>query len=435
MHDSVDTTATVSIFLNPSVERKIDNAALQERLIEKFGTVANVKSVRIKASVVGSPPDIDIELTHRDISVLEAASADLLKVLKSYDGVRAGWNTLSQGKQEIGFMMKPEAGDMGVTSAQVAAQIRQAFHGDMVQIHNEKHIRVPVRVQYPESQRNSIWFLENLKISLKDGSSVPLYRVADLNYREAPAAINLHNGKRSTRVRSLLSDKISEAQIMASLKKDFFVDFEERYPGMTWKRAGGQQRSHEILDYLFMAYPLSLLMMYLLMATLFASYTQPLMIMGAIPFGIVGALIGHLLLGVGVTLWSLIGIIAVSGVVVNDNLVLVDRINQSRKRGVALLDAIREAGVARFRPIVLTSATTFLGLAPLMFETSVQAQFLVPMAVSLAFGVLFATVVSLILVPVLYAILFDLQVIVEKQSIFERFNSFVRKILKSDNAV
>jgi multidrug efflux pump subunit AcrB len=435
LHDSDDTRAIVTIFLNSSLNREVDNEELQNRLVEKFGALANVQSIQIKTSIVGLAPDIDIELTHRDISVLETASADLLKTLKSYKGVRSGWVTLSQGKQEIGFSLKPQAGDMGVTNAQVAAQIRQVFHGEVVRIHNEKQMQVPVRVQYPENQRNSIWFLENLKIPLKDGSTVPLYRVADLNYRDAPASINLHNGKRSTRVRSNISDKVSEAQIMASLNKDFFEEFKERYPGVTWKRSGGQQRSHEILDYLFFAYPLSLLMMYLLMATLFGSYTQPLMIMGAIPFGIVGALIGHLFLGVSVTLWSLIGIIAVSGVVVNDNLVLVDRINQSLKSGVPLLEAIREAGVVRFRPIVLTSTTTFLGLAPLMFETSVQAQFLVPMAVSLGFGVLFATVISLILVPVFYAILFDFQVLIEKQGLLERFNAFVRKALNSDQEI
>lgn len=432
LDNSSDLKATVSIYLNAEEKREISSDKIAGRLREVFGEVPHLKSLYMKTSLVGKSAEIDIELSHIDLSLLKEASRELRLFVNSYDGVSYSWDTLSQGKREVGFSLKPEANDLGVNTAQVAAQIRQAFHGEGLQILDESGNRVSVRVQYPENESNSLWFLENLQISLKDGSSVPLYSVADLEYRQGPAVIDLHNGKRSIRVKAKLGQSASEAQIMASLRQDFLNDLRKQYPGMSWKRAGGQKRSRDVLDYLLLAYPISLLVMYLLMATLFASYTQPLMVMGAIPFGIVGALIGHLIMGVGVTLWSLVGIIAVSGVVVNDNLVLVDRINRSRESGMPLLDAIREAGAARFRPIVLTSITTFLGLAPLMLEESVQAQFLIPMAVSLSFGVVFATVISLILVPAFYAVLYDLEEAVAKQNISERLNAFVRKQLKSD---
>jgi multidrug efflux pump subunit AcrB len=394
----------VSLFLNPKEEREISSELLEERLLVLFGDVPHVRGMTIKASVVNTGNDIDLELTSTNLLDLKGASEDLRQLLLSYKGVRGAFNTFRQGKREIGFELKPEASDMGISSAQVAAQIRQTFHGESLTIINEVGDRVSVSVEYPEEQRNSLWFLENLPITLKDGSHTPLHSVADFYYRDAPTEINIHNGKRSIRVKARLDEKVSSAQIMASLRRDYLNQISDNYSGMNWKRAGGQKRGQEVLEYLFIAYPLSLLLMYLLMATLFASYSQPLMIMGAIPFGIVGALLGHLIMGVGITLWSLVGIIAVSGVVVNDNLVLVDRINRKRAEGMPLVEAIRDAGVARFRPIVLTSLTTFLGLAPLMLEDSVQAQFLIPMAVSLAYGVLFATVISLILVPVFYAI-------------------------------
>ena len=217
------------------------------------------------------------------------------------------------------------------------------------------------------------------------------------------------NGRRVIGVQAGVDNVTSSGRLMKAVERDFLNDLQQNYPGMSWRLAGNQKQSYDIVNYLSIAFPLCMLAMYLLMATLFASYSQPLLIMYAIPFGIVGALIGHLLTGVGVTLWSLIGIVAVSGVVVNDNLILVDRINQGLRQGALLTEAIREAGIKRFRPIMLTSVTTFFGLLPLMYEQSMQAQFLVPMAVSLAFGVLFATVVSLLLVPVLYYILYDLQ--------------------------
>ncbi len=424
----------VIIYLDPVAERQISSELIEGRLLKNFGEVPHVRAVTTRTSIVGEGPQIDIELADVNLEHLQSASQELMQILRQYKGVQASWDDFHEGKKEVGFELKPEAADMGISSAQVAAQIHQYFHGESLTIYDEYGNLVPVNVAFPDEEKNSIWFLENLPIALKDGSHVPLFMVASLDYRESPSEITIHNGKRSIRVKAKLDEKVSAQQIMVALRKDFFSGFSGRYPGMSWEKSGGQKRSQEVLSYLWIAYPLSLLAMYVLMATLFASYSQPLMIMIAIPFGIVGALIGHLVMGVGVTLWSLVGIIAVSGVVVNDNLVLVDRINQQRLNGISLLEAIRDAGVARFRPIALTSLTTFLGLFPLMQESSVQAQFLIPMAVSLAYGVMFATVISLILVPVFYAMLDDMQKIIESKQLISRSEAYIRKLLKSEVA-
>jgi len=402
-----DLKGSVSLYLDPDQKREVSSQELGERLREILGDVPNLRSLKMKTSLISTGAEIDLELSHSDLSILEEASKNLKSRISGYDGVLYSWDTLSQGKREVGFSLKPAAGDLGISNEQIATQIRQAFHGENFHVLDEQGSRIPLKIHYAEEHRNSLWSLENLPITLKDRTTIPLYAVADLEYREGPAIINLHNSKRSVRVIAKLDQSVSSAYIMKSLREDFLDDLDSHYIGLDWKVSGGQKRGLEALDYLIFAYPLSLFVMYLFMAILFASYTQPLMIMAAIPFGIVGALIGHLFLGIGLTLWSLVGIVAVSGVVVNDNLVLVDRINQSRKQGVSLLTAIREAGAARFRPIILTSLTTFLGLTPLMLESSVQAQFLIPMAASLAFGVVFATTISLILVPVFYAIFHD----------------------------
>ena len=303
------TDAQVTVFLNPNEVRRISSEEIEAQLREKFGAVPHLRSIQVRSTLVKVSAQIDLELTHMSAETLREAAKELSDLLSTYKGVTATWDTYQQGDQEVGFRLKDEASDMGVTSAQIAAQIRQAFHGESLQIYDEAGNRLPVYVVYPNEKRTSLWFLENLEIKIKDGSTVPLYSVADLHYGNAPAVIVLHNGLRSIRVKARLDDKVSAPQIMSSLRKDFLNQLHQKYPGMEWKRAGGQKRSEEILSYLFIAYPISLLVMYLLMATLFASYWQPLMVMCAIPFGIVGALIGHLVMGVEVTLWSLVGII------------------------------------------------------------------------------------------------------------------------------
>ncbi|MEK9766294.1 MAG: efflux RND transporter permease subunit, partial [Thalassolituus sp.] len=245
-------------------------------------------------------------------------------------------------------------------------------------------------------------------IKYAPGQYVPLSAIADIVYIDAPTHIKRNNRKRVVTVTAFIdTGKNAVNEVQNVVENRILPALIHEYPGMSWARGGQQRDLNEFMSTLFQYYMVAVLAMYLLLAVLFKSYLQPFIIIYAIPFGIMGSVIGHQLFGMVITSWSYIGMVAVSGVVVNDNLVLMDYINMRREEGASTYDAVIEAGVARFRPILLTSLTTFVGLVPLISETSLQAQFLIPMAISLAFGVLFATLVSLLLVPCTYLLLED----------------------------
>lgn len=402
---SGDHLGSVIMEMAPSENRELSGAELDRRWRELVGDIPDVLALSFDSTFNKPGPAIDIRLTHQDPDILKDA-ADKLKVhLSEYDGVYDITDTHARGLSEIGLKLKPMAADLQIKLDSVAQQVRQAFHGTEVQRVQRDGEEVSVVVRYPPEERVSLWYLENMNIRLPDRSSVPLLTIADIEYGAGPAVIARSDRKRTLRVQAYVDPAIADSsQILSIVKKDFM-------PSITvdWSLAGVQKAANEFTKTLLKGYVIALLVMYILMATLFKSYLQPAMVMFAIPSGLIGAIVGHLIVGIDVTLWSLIGMVAVSGVVVNDNLVMVDYINRKRRAGVEMIQAIRESGAARFRPIVLTSATTFVGLAPLMLESSVQAQFLIPMAVSLAFGVLFATFVTLILVPSSYYILEDLK--------------------------
>ena len=405
-----DHKGRVVIELAPSETRTISGETVAQLWRDKIGSIPDIESLEISHTLNSPGPSIDIQLYSQDLSMLKIASGDLKKLLTSYPGVYEIHDSFQRGKQEINLTMSPAGRDLGLNLGELAKQVRQAFHGTVVQTVQRGEDEVKVIVRLPENERNSLWHLENMHIRLQDSTTTPLLTVAKVEYGSGPAEIKRSDRKRVIRVQARVDESMNnEAAIMASLKKDFLQEVKQNYPGVRWGLAGIQKNKKEAIDYLITSFSLALAIMYMLMASLFRSYTQPLMVMFAIPFGLIGALAGHLLMGVEITIWSLVGMVAVSGVVVNDTLVLVDYINRNRIAGVPLEIAIREAGAARFRPIMLTSLTTFAGLTPLMLEQSLQAQFMVPMAISLAFGVMFATVVSLVLVPSSYFILDDIK--------------------------
>ena len=298
---------------------------------------------------------------------------------------------------------------------EVAAQVRQAYHGINLQNINRADGDVAVVLRYNEADRNSLWSLENMNLVLPTGKTVPLSSVADINYGEGASEIKHHQRHRVVRVSAKVDDAAtSPAKVMAALKADFLDNLDREFPDMRWAVAGAQKEREEFLDFLSKAYLMALLGMYTLMAFQFRSYGQPLMVMIAIPFGLIGALAGHLIVGIDVTIWSLIGMVAVSGVVVNDNLVLIDYINDSRRNGMPLMQAIRSAGIQRARAVILISLTTLVGVLPMIMEKSLQAQFMIPMAVSLGFGTLFSSTISLILVPSMYRISADIGDFIER---------------------
>lgn len=400
----------VVIELASSETRTLAGEYISKRWREKIGVIPNIESLEISSTLNQAQPSIDIELSGQNIERLEQSSAALKTALMEFPGVYEIHDSFQKGKEEVYLKMKPAGRDLGLSLNELASQVRQAFHGVEVQSLVRGSSEVKVVVRYPENQSSSLWYLENMNIRLPNGILTPLLTVADVEYGRGPAVIKRADSKRVIKVQARVDESVtSEAKVMEEMKSGFLRTISADFPGIKWQMAGVQKQKSEAIDYLSKSYMLALIGMYILMATLFRSYSQPLMVMFAIPFGLIGALAGHWLVGIEITLWSLVGMVAVSGVVVNDTLVLVDYINRNRIEGIPLDVAIREAGAVRFRPILLTSLTTFGGLTPLMLEKSLQAQFMIPMAVSLGFGVMFATVVSLLLVPALYYVLDDMK--------------------------
>lgn len=400
----------VALELAPAEQRSLSSAEIINRWREKVGEIPSVTQLTFQASLRDSGPEISLELTGADIGRLAKAADDLKSRLQEYPGLYDVQDSFETGKREVQLRLKPEAENLGLNTQLLARQVRQAFYGEEIQRIQRGRDDVRVFVRYPEAERKSLYFLETMFIRLDNGIELPLSEVADVHYGFGPAEIKRIDRKRVIEVSARVDeDRAVPGQVMDDLKQNYLESMGRFYPGVSWSKSGSQKDQDELLDAMYRGFILALLGIYILMAIPFRSYAQPLMVMSAIPFGLIGAIIGHMLLGLDISLLSLSGMIAVAGVVVNDNLVLVDYINRNCNAGKPLARAIRDAGVARFRPIILTSITTFAGLTPLMLERSVQAQFLIPMAVSLAFGVMFATVVSLLLVPASYYILEDMK--------------------------
>ena len=374
------------------------------------GEIPGVSQLSFSASLNPARPDIQIELSAADQNALKEAADHLMKQLKGFSGAYDVRHTQENTKQQADIILRDNAGSLGLTQQAVVSQINQAFQGSVVQNVQTRDDEIEVWLGLPQDERDSSWHLENMHIKYAAGQYVPLSAIADIVYQDAPTHIKRNNRKRVVTVTAFIdTGKNSVQQVQNVIENEILPALTHQYPGMTWARGGQQRDLGEFMTVLLKYYMIAVMAMYLLLAVLFKSYMQPLIVIYAIPFGIMGSVIGHLMFDLVVTSWSYVGMVAVSGVVVNDNLVLMDYINKRREEGASTYDAVIEAGIARFRPILLTSLTTFVGLIPLISETSLQAQFLIPMAISLAFGVLFATLVSLLLVPCTYLLMDDTQ--------------------------
>ena len=318
-------------------------------------------------------------------------------------------DTYRAGKQEIKLRIKPEAEALGLTLADLAAQVRSGFYGAEAQRVQRGRDEVKVMVRYPEAARRSLSGLWNMRIRTPSGLSVPFSTVAEATLGRGYSTINRVDRHRTI---SVIADVDSREgnpnEILADAKVNLLPSVLADHPGVTYSFEGQQQQQRETMGGLMRGFALAILVIYSLMAVVFRSYLQPLVVMTAIPFGIIGAIWGHMLLGMNLAILSLFGIVALTGVVVNDSIVLVDFVNRRRREGMPLDRAVREAGIKRFRPILLTSLTTVAGLTPILMEKSMQAQFLKPVAISLGFGVLFATFITLGMIPAAYLILEDL---------------------------
>jgi multidrug efflux pump subunit AcrB len=380
---------------------------------EKVGDIPGVKQLGFsgRGGGPGGGPAISLQLIGANVEQVARASRELERRIRAYAGVYDIRNSYERGRPEIKLNIKPEAEALGLTLSDLASQVRAGFYGAEVQRVQRGQDEVKVMVRFPRDERDSVGYLEDMRIRTPDGGRVPFSTVADMEMKESPLFIQRFDRERAIRLTAEVDKDIAEPEkITADILRQELPQVLSQFPGVRSRLTGSSQAAKDVQGQLMSGAALALFLIYALMAIPLRSYAQPLIIMSVIPFGTIGALAGHWILGIPVSLFSYFGIIALSGVVVNDSLILVDYINKERARGVALRDAVIDAARYRFRPILLTSLTTFLGLAPItIFETSLQAQLVIPMAASLAFGIIFATFITLILIPALYLILDDLK--------------------------
>jgi multidrug efflux pump subunit AcrB len=404
----------VHIELHPSEQREDLDVASSIELANRWRSlteeIPGATELLFTASIFSSGEAINIQLVGSDYHRLREAADDLKSHLATYPGVFDIADSFRDGKREVKLKVKPSAEAIGISQLDLGRQVRQAFYGEEAQRIQRGRDDVRVMVRYPEAERRSLGDLEEMRVRGPGGVEVPFYEVAEVEVGRGFSSIKRVDRSRAINVTADVdASKANANEVIAGLEKNYLATLPERYPGVFYSWEGEQREQQETMQGMLSGYPLALLIIYALLAIPFRSYLQPFIVMSAIPFGLVGAVWGHFFMNMDLTILSMFGIVALSGVVVNDNLVMVVYINRFRDRGGRLIDAVREAGVARFRPILLTSLTTFVGLIPLIMEKSVQAKFLIPMAISLAFGVLFATMISLLLVPAGYLVLEDLK--------------------------
>ena len=401
----------VQVYLVDPDNRAFDTATFGKWWREAIGPMHGVESFNINYSIGASAgAAIDVELSHPDMKVLEAASAELARDLQGFAGVTEIDDGFSAGKPQLDFRVRPEASSAGLTPAELGRQLRSAFYGAEALRQQRGRNEVRVMVRRPEAERQSEGDIESTIIRLPSGAEMPLGRAAEVKRGNAYTSIVRTDGRRVVDVTADVDKTQTTAdKVLAALKEGPLERLAARYPGIGIGFEGERRARGEAMSSLGRGFAFAMVCIFALLAIPFRSYVQPLIVMTAIPFGIVGAVMGHILMGFELSIMSMMGIVALSGVVVNDSLVLIDACNRKRREGdLTAFQAIRWAGVRRFRPILLTSLTTFFGLAPMIFETSVQAKFLIPMALSLGYGILFATLIVLLLVPSLYLVVEDL---------------------------
>jgi multidrug efflux pump subunit AcrB len=403
--------AGVRVNLVGSDKRNLSAADFARLWRDELGDVPGLESLVFRYSMGPNTGDaVSVELSHKDMGVLERASADLARKLATFKGVKDIDDGFSAGKPQLDFHIRPEATSLGITASDLARQARSAFYGAEAIRQQRGRDEVRVMVRLPKSERISEHDLSKLMLRAPDGKEVPLEVAAELRRGRSYTTIRRLDGKRYVDVTADIDKtQTGQGKVLKALKDSALPELMSNYPGLTWTFGGSRKHRNEALGALGEGFMFAMMVMFALLAVPFKSYVQPAVVMSAIPFGIVGAVVGHVVMGFELSIISMMGIVALSGVVVNDSLVLVDAANRKRRLGASYYDSIAWAGQRRFRPILLTSLTTFLGLAPMILEPSVQARFLVPMAVSLGFGILFATLIVLVLVPCFYLIVEDLR--------------------------
>jgi len=440
----------IAIELQPGANRDFSALEVVSRWRELTGNIPGSVELTFRTESAAGGNAIDLELVGDDLKKIEAATAETRKALAKFDGVIDIGDSNIEGKRELTLGIRPGAEALGLRLGDIARQVRQGFYGEEIQRLQRGRDEVKVFVRYPEKERKSIADLENMKIRTADGSEVPFSQVATASFGRSNSTIQRTNLQRAIRItadvdkaRGINANEVVEALTRGAKPANYFqrwginltnwyrgirgwkplsppepgvlVEIERKYRGVQYSFEGEQKDQAESVQEMGQKFIIALLGMYVLMAIPLRSYIQPLIVMSVIPFGLVGAVIGHMIMGFSLSIMSMCGIIALSGVVVNDSLVLVDYVNRHVADGQSTVHAAWNAGTARFRPILLTSLTTFAGLTPMLLETDIQGRFLTPMAVSLSFGILFATGITLLLVPCIFLILEDVKSLVTRE--------------------
>lgn len=382
----------------------VTTKSIADEIRSEFGEVPDAEEVNFAFTINNSDNSIRYALNHDDLDLLRQAAEELKAQLATYEQAYDIGDNLSSAAEEIRLELKPGASTLGITLSDVTSQVRAAYYGIEAQRLPRDGDDVRVMVRYPESARRSIDSLRDLRIRTADGREIPLAQVAEISFEPGINRILRRERMRSVTVFADLVGDGTRNIISTDMEQNFWPEFAKKYPQITRGAVGEAESEAEFVGDIVRLYLIAFLAMYILLAIAFQSYSQPLLLMVAIPFGFAGAVFGHLGFDVPMALFSMFGIGAAAGVVINDNLVLVDYINRRRDEGAGALQAIVDAGVSRFRPVLLTSVTTFVGILPMIAQKSVQAQFLKPMVVSLGAAVAFALFVSLIMVPALYAV-------------------------------
>ena len=401
-------TVEVRVYLTDASVRPISTRAFTEKWRDALGELAGVEYVRFSSQGgPGGGPSVSVELNHPDVDVLERAAEDLAGRMQELTAVKDVDDGTSSGKPQLDIQLTEEARALGLSAAEIGRQVRGAFYGLEAVKQQRGRNEVTVLVRKPESERDGMEDLEDMLIHTPDGGDVPLQQVATVTRDRAYTQITRRDGRRTATVTANVTPIEQTSRVTQTLRATMLPQLQADYPGLGFSFEGRQASMRDAIDSFLYTVSVGLFVIFALLAVPLRSYLQPLVVMMAIPFGVVGAILGHLVMGYALSIISVMGIIALGGVVVNGALVMIDYANRRLREGHDVFEAIHMAGVRRFRPILLTTLTTFGGLAPMIFETSRQARFLIPMALSLGYGILFATAILLVLTPCLYLILDD----------------------------
>jgi len=397
-----------------SAKRGIHSKDLMVAWEKEIGAIPGIKSLTIEGMQQGPPgAPIEVWLQGHNMDQILAAADELMEQLRKYDGVYQIRSDFSPGKNELRLSLKPEAKALGLTVEDLARQVYAGYFGEEAVRLQRGRDDIRIRVRYSYDERKSLAGLEQVRIRTVQGNEVPLFSVADYHYSPGYSTITRTDGMRRVAVSANVdTNKANANEIFEELNRDFFHQLERRYAGLHVSLQGEQKKMRESFDSLYVGFPLAILGIFIIIAAIFRSYAQPFVIMFTIPFGIIGGILGHLVLGYDLSIMSIFGFVALSGVVVNDAIVMIERINENLAEKMPFFEAVIQGGVRRFRAVILTTLSTVGGLAPLIMEKNFQARFLIPMALSLAAGVAFATLLTLVLIPSLLTILNDLRRVV-----------------------